>query len=1020
MELKFKNQQYQKDAANAVVKCFEGQQNNGLSRRLLERGSGQISIDAVDDPSANDFYSVGNKKIKLSSDEIRKNIRNVQHQNNLEYTDKAGLKNYSIEMETGTGKTYTYIKTMYELNKEYGWSKFIVVTPSIAIREGVLKSFQITQNHFQALYKKKIRYFVYNSNNSSNLSNIRNFVSDNNINVIIMNYQAFNTKGKNNRKIYEELDELNSEKPIDLIKSTNPILIIDEPQKMGKTEDILHEFNPLFILRYSATHKKEYNMIYRLDAIDAYNQKLVKKINVKGIEILNDKSKGAYLNLEEIKISESDPVAKIEMEVKTSEGTKKVTRTIKKDDNLFELSGKLAQYEGYRVSDINYNDDKVSFTNGEEIFIGKVQGSVSEEYMKRIQIRETIRSHFEKERLLYKKGIKVLSLFFIDEVAKYKEYDENNKAQDGEYAKIFEEEYKNLYKQNYELLDEEYRKYLDSLKDKKVHSGYFSIDKKKSKGLQDDEVVYIDSKIDTKNGDGTSSDEDAYDLIMKDKERLLSLEEPVRFIFSHSALREGWDNPNIFQICTLKNSNSYISKRQEIGRGLRICVNNDGDRMDYDTLQEGFFEINNLTVIASESYEKFSESLQKEILEELSRKCYPIFKIEHFRDKCLSSGVETKELNDNDFKIIQESFVENGYVDADNNITEKFKEDLKNERLVVPAQYKEFKFSYTKLVSDLYSEFEYKIEKKRPIQELKPNENFNKKEFQDLWNKINVKTMYEVDFNSNELVRNAVKKINEKLEIQPPRVVITTGSQSDTMTREGLKSGTAMKKEKPETYRYDDVVFTDTKYDLIGEIVEATSLTRRTVATILMKISPNKFNLYKYSPQEFINKVSNLIKEEKATTIIDGITYNKTTEKYDNEIFTINNLNGIYEEGLQKLKKHIYDYLLVDSQVERQFADELELGEVTIYAKLPKEFKIPTPVGSYNPDWAIVLENKDFKYIYFIAETKGSMKEFELRKVEDAKIKCAKKHFEAICRDDVKYDVVNSYEELINKLTSKE
>lgn len=1017
MELKFKNQKYQMDAAMAVVKCFDGQQNLGLSKKLLKRGTGQMTIENSED----NFYSFGNKRIKLPPETIRENIRSVQRENNLEYTDKENVCNYAIEMETGTGKTYTYIKTMYELNKYYGWSKFIVITPSIAIREGVLKSFQITQNHFQSIYKKKVRYFVYNSNNSSNLSNIRGFVSDNNLNVIIMNYQAFNTRSKNNRKIYEELDELNSEKPIDLIKSTNPILIIDEPQKMGKTEEKLDEFNPLFILRYSATHKKEYNMIYRLDAIDAYNQKLVKRINVKGIEILNDKSKGAYLNLESIEISKSAPVAKIEIEMKTNTGTKKVTRTLSKDDNLYELSGKLAQYEGYRISDINYNDDKVSFTNGQEIYLGKIVGSVAEDYITRIQIRETIRTHFEKERIYNKKGIKVLSLFFIDEVKKYKEYDENKKSHNGEYARIFEEEYERQYKENYDTLDDEYRKYLDSLKGKKVHSGYFSVDKNASKGLSYEEAVYTDYINASDKKSDSSSDENAYDLIMKDKERLLSLEEPVRFIFSHSALREGWDNPNIFQICTLKKSNSYISKRQEIGRGLRICVNNEGDRMDYETLEGEFFEINNLTVIASESYEEFSKSLQKEILDELYRKSYSIFKIEHFKDKCISSDGGIKELGDRDCQIIKESFVRNGYIDDDNNITEKLKEDIKNHRIEIPEQFIEFGDSYAKLVSELYSDKEYKIEKKKTVQSLKPNDNFDKKEFQDLWNKINVKTMYEVDFNSDELIGEAVKRINEKLELQRPLFSITTGSQSDNITIEGLKSGTTMRKEnkKTEIYNDDDIIYTDTKYDLVGEIVEETSLTRHTVATILMKISPQKFEFYKYSPQEFINKVSNLIKEEKATTIIDGITYNKTTEKYDNEIFTINNLGGKYEEGLQKLKKHIYDYLLVDSKTEQKFANELEQGEVTIYAKLPKEFKIPTPMGNYNPDWAIVLENENFKYVYFIAETKGSMREYDLRGNEEAKIKCARKHFEAICKDDVKYAVVESYDDLIKELTSK-
>ena len=1024
MKLKFKKQQYQENAAQAVVKCFEGQ-SNGYRRDLIGRREKEINLLNWNESATEDIISFGNKKIELLSEDIRKNIRNVQKQNNLDYTDKAGTMNYSIEMETGTGKTYTYIKTMYELNKAYGWSKFIVMTPSIAIREGVLKSFQITEDHFQEMYGKKIRYFVYNSNNSSNLSNINNFAEDNNIQVMIINYQAFNTRSKENRKIYEELDELQSRKPIDVIKSTNPILIVDEPQKMGKTEELLNEFNPLFILRYSATHKEDfkYNMIYRLDAVDAYNQKLVKKINVKGIEILNDKSESTYLYLEGVEISKSDPVARIEMEVKSSSGTKKVIKTLKQGANLYELSDGLEQYKGYVISEIdarNSQYDKVSFTNGEEIITGQVIGNAEENYMARIQIRETIKSHFEKERELYKKGIKVLSLFFIDEVAKYKVYDENKKAHNGEYAKIFEEEYNNIYNEYYNFLDEDYKKYLDSLRDKKVHSGYFSIDKKASKGLSDDELIYMDSKIDDKK-EGTSSDEDAYDLIMKDKERLLSLEEPVRFIFSHSALREGWDNPNIFQICTLKKSNSEISKRQEIGRGLRICVNNSGDRMDYSTLEDDFFGINNLTVIASESYDSFAKSLQEEIAENLSRKSYNIFSLDHFKGKVLNNlNGEAKPLDDAAILHIMMCFKETEYIDDKLNITEKLKEDISNDNVVVPEEFNNFKEEYVNLVKSLYTDTVVPIENvgKNNIRDLKPNDNFNKKEFQDLWNKINIKTIYEVDFNSQELIDKAVAKLNTHLQITRMKVKITHGSQKEGMTAEQLKNEDAMKKEGTKTEIYDDFVPVTTKYDLIGSIAKDTGLTRHTIVEILTKIEPKVFSMYQYNPEEFIRKSSNLINEEKATTIIDGITYNKTDDKFDNEIFTINNIDGRIGDNAFEVKKHIYDFLITDSKNEQRFAKDLENGEVTVYAKLPNGFKIPTPLGNYNPDWAIVLDNKDFKYVYFIAETKGSMRTTELRGVEKAKIECARKHFKAICKDNVKYDVVDSYEHLIDLLTS--
>lgn len=1026
MKLKFKKQQYQENAAQAVVKCFEGQPS-GNRRDLIDRrhyiaNEGTIWEEEINE----DIISFGNKKLELSSEEIRKNIRNVQKQNNLDYTDNEGFINYSIEMETGTGKTYTYIKTMYELNKAYGWSKFIVMTPSIAIREGVLKSFQITEDHFQEMYGKKIRYFVYNSNNSSNLSNINNFAEDSNIQVMIINYQAFNTRSKENRKIYEELDELQSRKPIDVIKSTNPILIVDEPQKMGKTEELLNEFNPLFILRYSATHKDDfkYNMIYRLDAVDAYNQKLVKKINVKGIEILHNKSESTYLYLEGVEISKSDPVARIEMEVKSSTGTRKVMKTLKKGANLYELSDGLEQYKGYVISEIdarNSQYDKVSFTNGEELITGQVIGDAEEEYMARIQIRETIKSHFEKEKEYYKKGIKVLSLFFIDEVAKYKVYDENKKAHNGEYAKIFEEEYNNIYNEYYNFLDDDYKKYLDSLRGKKVHSGYFSVDKKASKGLSDNEQIYIDSKIDNKK-DGTSSDEDAYDLIMKDKERLLSLDEPVRFIFSHSALREGWDNPNIFQICTLKKSNSEISKRQEIGRGLRICVNNSGDRMDYSTLEDDFFGINNLTVIASESYDSFAKSLQREIAENLSRKSYKVFSNKQFEGKTLNNlNGEAKPLDERAINQIYRSFMKNDYIDDYDNITDKFKEDIANDNINIPEEFTNFKEEYVNLVKSLYTDIVVPIENvgKKNIKELKPNYNFNKQEFQDLWNKINIKTIYEVNFNSQELIDKAIEKLNNHLQITKMKVKITQGSQNDGMTAEQLKNESAMKTTGTITEIYDDFVPVTTKYDIIGSIAKDTGLTRHTIVEILSKIEPKVFSLYQYNPEEFIRKACNLINEEKATTIIDGITYNKTEDKFDNEIFTINNVDGRIGDNAFEVKKHIYDFLVTDSKNELKFAKDLENGEVTVYAKLPSGFKIPTPVGNYNPDWAIVLDNKDFKYIYFIAETKGSMSTTELRGVEKAKIECAKKHFKAICKDNVKYDVVDSYQSLIDILTQK-
>ncbi len=1021
MKLKFKRQAYQDDAVNSIVKCFEGQEK-GSRRDLLARFR-RISDKGTLFEKTEDIeiISFGNKSITLTESERRKNIREVQRLNNITFVENQPLDELSIEMETGTGKTFTYIKTMYELNKEYGWSKFIVMVPSIAIREGVEKSFNITQDYFQELYHKKIRCFVYNSSNSSNIANINSFASDESIQVMIINYQAFNIeeekRGKKN-KIYEPLDELQSRRPIDVINSVKPIIIIDEPQKFGdKTEKKLEKFQPLFKIRYSATHKEnmEYNKVYRLDAIDAYNQKLVKKINVKGIEVLHNKSESTYLFLDRIDISKKhDPEALMEIEVKSSTGVRRKLMKIKNGDDLYTKSGGLQQYKGYIVSEIDgryENYDKVFFLNGECIEAGQVFGDVDELYIIRIQIRETIRSHLEKERELYKLGIKVLSLIFIDEVKKYKDWTTGEPLK-GEYARIFEEEYNNALIDNRTLFDDNYNKYLDSFETGKIHAGYFSVDKKGHE---------INPNINDKS-EYLSFDEDAYDLIMKDKERLLSLEEPVRFIFSHSALREGWDNPNIFQICTLKRSNSNISKRQEIGRGLRICVNREGERMDYSVLENNFHSINTLTVIASESYDSFAKTLQTEIAENLSERPKN-FTSESFIGKVLTNDYgQHYEFTPEHFQDLLIFNVMNGYVDKNNNyrITDKFVEDMENGKLEIMPELVGFEEQIGNLMKRLYSTDNTRLvsdERRENIKTLSPNANFMKKEFQDLWKKINVKTIYEVDFDTNELIEKSVNSINEKLTIAKMQVKITEGEQKDRLSSTSVYTGSSMAEGSTKTEIIENYTPSQVEYDLIGEITKDTGLTRKTIIEILTKISSEKFNYFKYNPEEFIRKICNLINQEKATTIIDGIIYHKTEKKYSNDIFTINNVRGELGENTIDVKKHIYDFLKYDSINEKKFAEKLEIGEVTVYAKLPNDFKIPTPVGNYNPDWAIVFENLSFKYVYFIAETKGSMNSMELREVEKAKIECARKHFECISNGEVRYDVVDSYESLINMIS---
>lgn len=1025
MKLKFKQQGYQDEAVQSVVKCFEGQEK-GSRKDLVGRYTRIVDAGTLLEKREDiELIAYGNHPITLTETERRTNIRNVQKENGINFTDKEPLSELTIEMETGTGKTYTYIKTMYELNKAYGWSKFIVIVPSIAIREGVQKSFEITQDHFLEEYHKKIRFFVYNSNNSSNIANINTFASDNSIQAMIINYQAFNSTSAANKRIDMELDELQSRKPIDVINKVNPILIIDEPQKIGeKTEQTLSKFKPLFTIRYSATHKRDFNKVYKLDAIDAYNKKLVKKISVKGIELLNNKSEGTYLFLDSVNISQKhDPEAMMEIDVKTNNGTARKLMKIKAGDNLEVKSGGLTAYKGYIVSEIDgrYDQyDKVFFTNGVEIEVGQAFGDIDDDQIIRIQIRETIRSHLQKEKELFKKGIKVLSLFFIDSVAKYKEY-ENGIPMKGKYAQWFEEEYQKAIIDYRTLGNDEYTQYLDNISFAKTHAGYFSVDKKK-KDSNGESILIDNNKAIKKDSSGnyTSFDEDAYDLIMKDKERLLSLEEPVRFIFSHSALREGWDNPNIFQICTLKHSNSDISKRQEIGRGLRICVDNNGDRQDESVLDNNFHDVNTLTVIASESYDTFAKALQDDIYKSLSERPR-IITMDYLKSKqyLINSLGQKLELNDINSMNIMLYLRNNGYVDDKCRVTENFIEAVNNNEMTFEG-FSEFNEELISLVKTVYDTDNTKLvtnASKENIPDLIPNKNFYKEEFQDLWSKINIKTRYEVDFDSSELIEKAVDSINARLNYNKMKVVITEGSQKESINTTEVKTGDSMTTAKQKTEVVEDFSPSTVPYDLVGEITRDTGLTRKTIIEILLKISPLKFSIYKVNPEEFIRKVSKLINVQKASTVIEGITYHKVDQKYDNEIFTLNNVKAELGENAIDVKKHIYDFLKYDSVNEKKFAERLEAGdEVTVYAKLPGGFKIDTPMGSYNPDWAIVFDNPSFRYIYFIAETKGSMDSIELRQIEKAKIECARRHFASLSNDKVKYEMVDSYETLLNMI----
>lgn len=1015
MKLQFKHQKFQADAAKAVVDAFAGQPYLTPSY-MIDKGSGLYQQSITEEE---DFTGWSNHKIvpQLTDGLILENIRKIQRKNQIEPSaDLEGRYNLTIDMETGVGKTYTYIKTMYELNKHYGWSKFIVVVPSIAIREGVYKSFQVTQEHFAEEYGKKVRFFIYNS---SQLTEIDRFASDNSINVMIINSQAFNARGKDARRIYMKLDEFRSRRPIDIIAKTNPILIIDEPQSVEgkKTKETLKQFNPLLTLRYSATHKSDsiYNMVYRLDAMEAYNKRLVKKIAVKGIVESGTTATESYVYLESINLSKSAPTATIQFDCKGAKGIRKITRVVSEGYNLYDNSGHMEEYkQGFVVSRIDGRDDSIEFINGVKLYAGDVIGKVSEEQIRRIQIRETILSHIQRERELFYKGIKVLSLFFIDEVAKYKQYDSAGVAHNGIYADIFEEEYNDIVNNlQIKFGEDDYMKYLDSIPAEKTHAGYFSIDKKGK---------MIDSKLKDKK-EKTTDDVDAYDLIMKNKELLLDRNpkrSPVRFIFSHSALREGWDNPNVFQICTLKQSGSDVLKRQEVGRGLRLCVNQDGERMDANVLGNDVHKVNVLTVIASESYDSFAKGLQTEIAATVADRPKAVTP-ELFIGKVIKDERGNEQVVDGDTgRAIHFDLIVNGYIDKKGALTDKYYEDKANGELKIAEEVSDSADSVIEIIDSIYSDRSMKPENARSNNvELQVDEDkLAMPEFKALWSRINSKSVYVVDFDTDELIRKAISSLDSKLRVSKIYFKVEEGAMEDIKSKEDLTTGNAFVKDTSGTYQRTITASSNVKYDLIGKLVDDTGLTRKAIIQILQGIQPTVFNQFKDNPEEFIIKAASLINDEKATAIIQHITYDVLDEKYDTDIFTDPTIKGRLGVNTMKAKRHLYDHVVYDSTNELEFATELDSNkDVAVYVKLPDGFYISTPVGHYNPDWAIAFYEGTVKHIYFVAETKGSMNSMQLRLIEESKIHCAREHFKAISNNEVVYDVVDSYKSLLDIVT---
>lgn len=1037
MKLQFKEQQFQVDAVKAVVDCFEGQPLK-TNRFTLERSKEIIrkakkaAVGATELFEIEVYEDIGyrNSPIQIPEPLILENIHKVQSRNEIHESERIerpiGVNigyNLTIEMETGTGKTYTYIRTMYELHKKFGWSKYIVVVPSIAIREGVYKSFEVTQDHFQELYGHKIAPFIYNS---SRPQDIENFASDSRISVMIINTQAFNARGADARRIYQELDHFGTRRPIEIISQTNPILIIDEPQSVdgAKTLESMQDFKPLFTLRYSATHKKDYNKVYRLDALDAYNKRLVKKIQVKGISLKSSTGTSGYLYLEQIILSTNKPpLALVEFEQRGTQGVRRVRRKLEQGASLYELSKEMPAYHNLMIEEINGAQNKI-VVGGKDIYPGDILNDHEESTFRRVQIRETILSHLKKEKQIFNKGIKVLTLFFIDSVEKYRVYDENGEEGLGEYARVFEEEYNNAKSDFLDLFQQEYNDYLKETDISRihkgyfpnyfnylerddahrVHEGYFAIDKKKKR------MVDPSLKRNTEESDDVS----AYDLIMKDKERLLSFDEPTRFIFSHSALKEGWDNPNVFQICTLKNpeGGSEIRRRQEVGRGMRLCVNQEGVRLDYEMLGDQVHEINKLTVIASESYEAFAKGLQSEIALTLKDRPQKA-EIEFFLNKMVENEKGEKyRLTSDDAKKINKMLYKGGIIDDDDRITESGKELIEKTVMPLPENLEPYRTSIEHLLKSIYTESAFKPENERSTITLQTNENFKKKEFQELWKKISLKTIYEVHFNTPKLIQDSVLLINRDLHIGEMAYQVKTGVLKDG-TKEEMERGVLMDVDQQEYFRMKIDPSYNTVYDIVGEIESTTNLTRRTIVEILQKIREDKFYLLRKNPEEFIAKCSKIINEAKASLIINNIVYHKIDEYYDAKtVFT--NDNTALRNAIN-LKKHIYDYLTSDSRIEAEFAKALDNAvEVVVYAKLPKSFYISTPVGRYSPDWAIVFDKEKVRYIYFIAETKGSDSSMELRGTESLKIHCAQVHFEKISAKEVKYGVVDSYDRLMD------
>lgn len=989
MKIQFDSElKYQENAINSIVNIFEGQEICQSNFSVSKVRGDVLGI-------TDNELGIGNR-LELLDDEILNNINHIQLKNGLPQSKKLDSMDFSVEMETGTGKTYVYLRSVFELNKRYGFTKFIIIVPSIAIKEGTKKTLDITTEHYKSLFDNvNYDYFVYDS---SNLEQVRDFATSSDIRIMVINIDAFRKSFKDPSKdtkaniIHRTNDRLNGERPIDFIASTNPILIIDEPQSVDNTDkakEAIETLNPLCKLRYSATHIEKFNLMYKLDSIDAYEQKLVKQIEVANVRT-TESANSAYIKL--ISVKQSPRSAKIEIDI-NDKGTTKRKEILVKDigaGDLYELSKGRDVYSNYSITDIytEKGNEYIEFGNGKSLGIGESFGDMDEDTIKRLQIRKTIEEHLDKELRLNPKDIKVLSLFFIDRVSNYREYDDEGEILKGKYAQWFEEEFIVVaQKRKYSTLFE--GKNIDELV-KQLHDGYFSTDKKGK---------YKDSNL-TAKGElrGNADDESTFNKIMRNKEKLLSFDEPLRFIFSHSALKEGWDNPNVFQICTLNETNSVIKKRQEIGRGLRICVNQDGERV------HGFYA-NTLTVMANESYEDFAKGLQDEIAKEEGIKFGVIE--EHF-----FSNIPTVDENgdavyfgaENSEKVY-DYLQENDYIDKKGKIQDILKTDIRDDKFEVPSEYQHLKTEIVSVIKKLAGNLNIKDADKKEIVKL-DKEILLGDDFKELWNKIKFKTTYRVDFDTEDLIEKCAKKIEDELTVG--KIKYLYSKAKNKITKVGVEIDEDTIKEQ-----YSDCEVIDYKLpDIITYLQNETNLMRKDIVDILIK--SKKLESFKNNPQKFIDKALDIIKRTMSLSIVDGIKYEKIGDDfyYAQECFEENELYGYLSSNMYKNRenKSIYDYTVYDSDIEMKFATSFNKNDdVKLFTKLPSWFKINTPLGSYNPDWAVLIEKDNEERLYFVVESKGSDSSDDLRAVENAKIKCGKKHFNAIS-SSAKFIQAKNYE----------